>query len=441
MANVLLINLAIIKFYDKSEIMKETYNPPLGLLYMASTLTNSGHTVKIIDYINVKYSKMEILKEIEAFNPIILGISVYTENIEEAFKLSRSIKRKLPYIKIVLGGPQASLEPQYCINNKNIDYVLKHEGESSMLELVEALESKETMISLKDITGIVYYDESGTLIENKKRKDINDLDLLPFPLRRSDEITQYGNIVNLITSRGCPGKCVYCAATALSGAKYRVRSVENTLLEIMYIKAIFKEHLKVIYILDDTFTGIPERVFEFLKLKKKLKADFLWRCESRVDVVTEEMVDKLAESQCIGIAFGVESGSQDVLNQIHKNIDLNTVVNVVDILYKHKIYVSLNFMLGHFCDTVETMNSTYDFIKKMYDAYRVGIFVTYNTPFPGTWQATHMEKIGLKLQLTNYSEYSAHSPSVSGRNFTISDQVKVYQKILPIIMNNDFGIR
>ncbi len=441
MANVLLINLAIIKFYDKSDVIKETYNPPLGLLYMASTLTNCGHTVKIIDYINVKYSKMEILKEIEAFTPIILGISVYTENIEEAFKLSSSVKRKLPHIKIVLGGPQASLEPRYCINNKNIDYVLKHEGESSMLELVEALESKETIISLKDITGIVYYDESGTLIENKKRKDINDLDLLPFPLRRSDEIPQYGNIINLITSRGCPGKCVYCAATALSGAKYRVRSVGNTLLEIMYIKAIFKEHLKVIYILDDTFTGIPERVFEFLKLKKKLKTDFLWRCESRFDVVTEEMVDKLAESQCIGIAFGVESGSQDVLNQIHKNIDLNTVVNVVDILHKHKIYVSLNFMLGHFCDTVETMNSTYDFIKKMYDAYRVGIFVTYNTPFPGTWQATHMEKIGLKLQLANYSEYSAHSPSVSGRNFTISDQVEVYQKILPIIMNNDFGIR
>lgn len=193
--------------------------------------------------------------------------------------------------------------------------------------------------------------------------------------------------------------------------------------------------------MDDTFTAIPERVFQFIDLKKKLKLDFLWRCESRVDVVTEEMVKRLAESNCVGVAFGVESGSQEVLDKIHKGINLMHVEYVVDLMHNYDIYVSLNFMLGHYCDTVESLDMTYQFIKKMYDKYRVGIFATFNTPFPGTWQRMHMDKIGIKLLLTDYSQYSVLSPSIEGENFTVEDQLEVYQKILPIMYDNDFGLR
>lgn len=441
MARVLLINLAIIKFYDSAKEMQETYNPPLGLLYLASSLTMAGHTVKIIDYSKVKYSRKEFMQEVNGFGPILIGISVYTENVEEAFKVCRGIKKNFPNIKTVLGGPQASLEPLYTVNDPNVDYVIKHEGEASMLELVEAIDSNGSVIRLKDVGGVVYYDENEILIENKKRKDIKDLDLLAFPLRTMSEIQDYGGIINVITSRGCPGNCIYCSATALSGARYRVRSVEHTLLEIMMIKAIFHEHLKVIYILDDTFTAIPDRVFQFINLKKKLKLDFVWRCESRVDVVTEEMVKGLAESNCVGVAYGVESGSQEVLDKIHKKISLVHVEHVVDLMYKHGIYTSLNFMLGHYCDTVETMNMTYLFIKKMFDKYRVGIFTTFNTPFPGTWQRAHMEEIGIKLLFTSYSKYSVLSPSIEGTNFTVEDQLEVYKKTLPIMQDNDFGLR
>jgi radical SAM superfamily enzyme YgiQ (UPF0313 family) len=260
-------------------------------------------------------------------------------------------------------------------------------------------------------------------------------------LRRKEEIKNYGCYINLITSRGCPGACIYCAATALSGAKYRVRSIENTILECTYLMAFFGEQLKALYILDDTFTAVAARVYEFIKLRDKLKLQFQWRCESRVDVMTEKMVEELAKSDCIGIAFGVESGSQEVLDKIRKRISLEKVEAVVRWMSQQHIYTSLNFMIGHFCDTPETMNKTYEFLSRMNKEYKAGIFTTFNTPFPGTWQCSNMNELGLHLIMSNYSEYSILSPSVEGRNFTVEDQVQVYQKILPLMSENDYGLR
>lgn len=441
MANIMLINLAIIRFYDSVEEIKNTYNPPLGLLYLKSSLVMAGHKVVIIDLSKVDLSRKELFEKIMEFNPMMVGVSVYTENVDEAFKLCKGIKKKFRNIYTVLGGPQASLEPEYTINNDYVNFVLRFEGEASMLELVEALESKQQIIQYKDISGIVLKQADGSVYSNKKRKDIKDLDLLAFPMRKEAECSEYGSMLNLITSRGCPGNCIYCSASALSGARYRVRSISHTLLEMIYLLNLFHNQLESIYILDDTFTAIPERVFEFVQLKMKLKLDFMWRCESRVDVVTEEMIHKMADSNCIGVAFGVESGSQEILNKIHKNIDLLHTEYVVDLMYKYHIYTSLNFMLGHYCDTKETMNMTYEFIRKMYDKYGVGIFTTFNTPFPGTWQRVNLEKVGLKIILSSYKEYNVLTPSVEGDTFTVDSQLEVYKKILPIMNVNDFGLK
>lgn len=434
---LMLINLPIIKF---NKLEKEMYNPPLGLLYIASNLELAGHRTKVVDYLDVEYSRKELFEEIETWSPDIVGFSVYTENVDTAFKICRGIKRKYPNLKTVLGGPQASLESSYCIKDSNVDFVVKNEGESAMLELLEALESGEETISLKYVTGIVWKD-GDTIVEDKRNLKILDLDLLPFPLRKEEEISNYGNYINLITSRGCPGACIYCAATALSGAKYRVRSIQNTLLECAYLMAFFGDHLRALYILDDTFTAIAKRVFEFIDMRKKLHLGFLWRCESRVDVVTEEMVKQLAESKCIGIAFGVESGSQEVLDKIRKRISLEKVESVVKWMYKYHIYTSLNFMLGHFCDTLETMNMTYEFLNRMHRDYGTGIFATFNTPFPGTWQCSNMNKLGLHLIMSKYSEYSILTPSMEGENFTVEDQIEVYRKIYPLMAENDYGLR
>lgn len=441
MAKVLLFNLSILRFYGGEEDVEKTYNPPMGLLYISSSLTFHGHEVKVIDYSKIPFSREHFMTTVGEYKPDLLGISVYTENVDEAVKLCRGVKKKYPEIYTSLGGPEASLEPLYSIKDKNVDFVTKHEGESAMLELVEAIESKESVIEFEQVTGIVLKRNDGTVYESKSRRDIQNLDLLAFPLRREVEKNEYGSMLNIITSRGCPGNCIYCSATALSGARYRIRGVSQTLLEMIYLLQFFEKSGNTIYVLDDTFTAIPERVFELIEMKKKLCLDFRWRCESRVDVITEPLVKALAESNCIGVAFGVESGSQEVLDKIHKNINLEQAEYAVALMYKNGIYVSLNFMLGHYCDTPETMEMTYQLIKYMYDKYNVGIFITYNTPFPGTWQYTHMEDVKLRLIISSYSEYSCLSPSIEGEFFTVEDQVSVYNKVLPIMVNNDFGLK
>lgn len=441
MAKVLFLNLSISKFYDGENELEKTYNPPMGLLYISSSLTFHGHEVKVIDYTKIPFSREHFMTVVGKFRPALLGISVYTENVDVAVNLCRGVKKKYPEIYTSLGGPEASLEPLYAIKDKNVDFVIKHEGESALLELVEAIESRKSIVEFEQVTGIVLKRKDGTVYESRVRRDIQNLDLLAFPLRREIEKTGYGSMLNIITSRGCPGNCIYCSATALSGARYRIRGVSQTLLEMIYLLSFFRKTDNIIYILDDTFTAIPERVFGLIEMKKKLHLDFRWRCESRVDVITEPMVKALAESNCIGVAFGVESGSQEVLDKIHKNINLEQAKHVVALMYKYGIYVSLNFMLGHYCDTPETMEMTYQLVKHLYNKYNVGIFITFNTPFPGTWQHTHMEDIRLKMVLSSYSEYSCLSPSIEGEFFTVEDQVRVYNKVLPIMINNDFGLR
>lgn len=439
MANVLLINLSIVKFYDDDEKFS-TYNPPLGLLYLSSNLKLMGHDVNVIDYCRIKFSYRELISQINKINPNLVGISTYTENIDEALKLSKSIKKKFPKIKIVFGGPHVSLDPYYAISSGYVDYILKNEGESSIIELVEALDSSGQVMKEENVNGIVL-NVDNTVKENKIRKDILDLDLLPIPARELIGFNHYGNIINIITSRGCPNNCIYCAATALSGATCRVRSIENTILEIVLVQYMFKEKIRMVYILDDTFTAFQHRVFDFIKMKNLFNIDLKWRCESRVDSISEEMVEEMVKSNCVGIAFGVESGHQEVLRKIRKNITLDKVEKVVKMTFKANIYTSLNFMLGHYCDTVETMRATSDYIKYMYEKYNVGIFLTFNTPFPGTYQYNKRDELKIKLSKQSYSEYSILTPSIEGEHFSINDQLNIYRELLPIIRDNDFGLR
>lgn len=440
MARLLLINLPIIKFYNSSDDLRSTYNPPLGLLYLASSAGFFGHDVKTLDLSFERMRPQSLMNLIDGYEPDMIGFSVLTENVNDAFQLCRGIKKKFSNIITILGGPHASLEPIYTIQNQYVDFVIVNEGESAVVELLEAIESKEEVIRSQDVRGIVCKDENNKIIRDLKRHEICDLDLLPLPIHKKDDLNQYGKIINMITSRGCPGNCIYCAATALSGARYRTRMVSNTILEIVYLMDIFQDHMEAVYFQDDTFTAISERVFEFIRIKKQLNLKFNWRCESRVDVMTEEMIKSLAESNCIGIAFGVESGSQEVLDKIHKNIKLNQVEQVVKWSYENNIYTSLNFMLGHYCDTVETMEITKKFIQKMVHAYQTGIFVTFNTPFPGTRQYAQREQLGIQLIKNDYSEYTLFTPSIEGREFTAGDQWEAYKQLYKIITSNDYGL-
>ncbi|OPX45202.1 B12 binding domain protein [Ruminiclostridium hungatei] len=440
MNKILLLNLPVFSARKQSSnTLAQTYNPPLGLLYIGTVLELNGYKPVIMDLCANIANLSAVFKTISEDKPLLVAISTYTENIDSAVNIAKAIKTKFKDIKIVFGGPHSSLEPEYGIRSRYVDFIVMKEGEATFIELVQAIESNQEIIRFEDIPGIIYK-QPDKVVKNGYRKDITDLDLLPIVKRELMEISSYGRIINIITSRGCPGNCIYCAATALSGAKYRVRDTVNTLLEVILILNTFKNTRKVVYFIDDTFTGIPSRVADFIALKKRYDLDFRWRCESRVDVMTGELIRNMAQNQCIGVVYGIESGSQQVLDTIRKNINLVSAEEIIDESCKTGIHVCLNFMLGHYCDTRETMEMTLEFIKRMFEKHRMDAMLTYNTPFPGTWQYQHRDRLGLNLISENYCDFTVLTPSVETANFTRMDQVDMYMKATPYILSNDFGI-
>jgi radical SAM superfamily enzyme YgiQ (UPF0313 family) len=412
------------KYNDK----KVNYFAPLGLLSIAVFAELNGYDTSVIDMTLKQNSIAKVIERIEIEKPLLIGICAHTENIDLVLKTTKYIKTKYPYIKIAIGGPHASLEPKYCLNSKFVDFVVIKEGEATFVELLEAISSDQSAIKYSDISGIMYR-ESKTLVRSKVRLPISDLDLLPLIKREFIGFDVYKKrIINMYTSRGCPAKCIYCAATALSGASYRTRDIDNVYLEILLINSSIEYKQYEMYIIDDTFTAIASRVERFTELIKKYKYQFIWRCESRIDVMNEEMLKCMAESGCINIQYGIESGSQEVLNGIRKNINLERAREIIELTYRSGITICTSFMIGHYCDNKDTMRETINMIKELYEKYdrSIEIFLSYNTPFPGTWQYTHREKLGLRIAVTDNCEFTLTDPVVETDNFTLEDQKRIF---------------
>ncbi|HEY9059122.1 MAG TPA: cobalamin-dependent protein [Pseudobacteroides sp.] len=218
--NIVLINLPSMTYKIDGMEKEFGYNPSFALISLGTWLELNGYHPILIDLCCEHLSKEEIFGILENENPIIVGLSVHTENIELALNMAKLIKLSFPSVKIVFGGAHPSLVPEDIITSEYVDFIIRKEGESSFLELAEAIVSNENTISFDKIPGILFK-KSDTVIKNSLRPPITDLDLMPLPKREFFDINKYSFVVNIITGRGCPGNCVYCAAKSLSGAEYR----------------------------------------------------------------------------------------------------------------------------------------------------------------------------------------------------------------------------
>lgn len=419
--------------------LKEEYanglidKPWIGLLSIATFLELNGYETIVKDIFPDERTMNNLIQQIRDKQPIIVGISVFTENSDKALLTARIIKSHFADIKIVLGGPHASLCPMECIKSNNVDYVILKEGEATFLELAEMIVARGRNISHKDIQGIVYK-EGNKIVRNEYRGLINDLDLLPIVKRELTDIAGWQGIVNVSSSRGCNGNCIYCAATALSGAVYRVRDIRNFYMEVLMLKLILMEKLEQLFITDDTFTGIPERVQQFIRLIREYSLDIPWRCESRIDKMNKELINDMANNGCVGIQYGIESGSQEVLDKIKKNISIDTALKVIEYTHEAGVFICLSFMIGHYCDTKATMGETLGIIERLFHKYRkIQLVLSYNTPFPGTWQYTRMNRLGMKLIADRFEDLNMVTPVVETRNFSLEDQKDIYRKAYPYL--------
>ncbi|AQS08252.1 B12 binding domain protein [Clostridium saccharobutylicum] len=420
---------------DNQEQAESSYMPPLGVLSIANTLRMHGYHVHVLDFSARDYETSEIYELIERVNPIYIAFSVYTENVDNVFIMCKAFKKKFKNIPIVLGGPHPTLDTEYCKRKRFVDFILIGDGEHNALELAEAIRTNERLIHFRDIQGLVYVDEEIKYSNGRSRKFITNIDLIPIINR--DYIPKYftATIPNMYSSRGCPGRCIYCAAPEMSGGKYRVREIENVFLETLYVEDVCKGYEQIFYC-DDTFTVFNKRLEKFVELCDKSAIKFRWRCESRVDAMFKNsyLLKGLKEAGCKRIQFGIESGNQEVLNNIGKSMILSQAYEIIDKTVNTGIDVAASFIFGHYCDTVETMEDTIGMMENLRELYgnKVGVAYGLNTPFPGTYQYEHMEELGIEMIAKKFSELDMLSPVMQTKNFNIDDLKRFNSRALKL---------
>jgi anaerobic magnesium-protoporphyrin IX monomethyl ester cyclase len=382
---------------------------PLGLAYLAAVLQKEGHEVLIYDAdCNVNPSKMdftrledsyplylksvkdnnhtiwqEMRERIRDIKPDIVGITVWTTFAASAFKIASLVKREDKYLPVIMGGPHISIKSEEVLKIcSEVDFLVRGEGEETILELIKVISTRwgDKNATFYDIKGISYR-QNGNIIHNPQRGFISSLDSLPFPARDllvNKDSYNSEDMGLLMTSRGCPYSCSYCA-TSIWERKTRYRSVDNVINEIKLV--IDKYGTPQITFKDDSFTVNRKRVLELCDMLIKEKIDISWDCNTRVNHIDEEMLKKMKKAGCSNIKVGIETGSERILKLMNKKITFDQCRKAAKLFRKVGIHWTGYFMMGLPSETKEDVYATLKFMKELEPDYAS---LSVYEPFPGT---------------------------------------------------------
>lgn len=367
---------------------------PLGLLYIAAVLERAGETVACLDAAAEKLDIPGTVARIQAFKPDIIGIGSTTVVFDGTIELGQALKRALPQIPIVLGGYHVTLLPEEAMANTCFDVGVMHEGEHTMLELVEHYKGERT---LESVEGIVFRDDAGVVQHTHHRKAFRKLDELPFPARHLLPPDLYKPVpvdehampkFAMVSSRGCPHACAFCQK---SRTGYRSRSPEAVVDEIEHLVRDFG--VRDLAFVDSLFCANKRRVMKICDEIIRRGVKVSWTCSSRVEVVDREMLQRMKDAGCWRTRFGIESGSDQVLDFISKGITKEKIRNAITWAHEVGLRPKAFFMVGHMPDTHETILETIEFAKSipLHD-----VTVQINTLLPKTPQMEVWEREGAK---------------------------------------------
>ncbi len=383
---------------------------PLGIFYLASFIRKNGYSVGVCDAEAERLQAGDIIERIRKYSPGFVGISSTTVAFHRALEVAETIKTNFPNIAIVLGGPHITSNAEQAMSFKCFDYGIIGEGEITFLELLNALSLNKPF---EDIKGISYRNGNGQIIKTQPREYITNLDELPFPaydLVKDIDIyapppSNYKTlpVINIITTRGCPNKCTFCDRNVF-GRKYRERSAINVFEEIKYLHKKFG--IRELSFVDDTFLINKKRIRELFDMIRREGLFFPWTCMARINNVTHDFLKYLKENGCWNIAFGIESGDENILKVIKKNILLSKVKEVIDWCEEFGIETKGFFIIGHPNETIETIDKTIDFALKLKLS---AVVVTVNTPIPGSQQYDEAHLYG-RLDTTDWAKFNYWRP-------------------------------
>lgn len=353
---------------------------PLGLLYVGAMLKKRGHLVEVFDmtsegydnyevrggYIKYGSSLSDLKQKVLDVKPNIVGVScMFTAREENTLGVCRAVKKISGDIPVVVGGLHPSLFPQRFIKSGCVDYVVIGEGEFRMVELVRCLNKNRE----PDFDGVAYRSGDSTKV-NPMLNRIENLDLIPYPARYLVDMEKYieigvpyapfsyeQRVAQLLCTRGCPNRCVFCSTVSYWGRKIRARSVDNIIGEIRIL--IERYGIKEVQFVDDNLTLRKKFAKELFARMKDFRLKWCTPHGLMFNTLDAEMIKLMAESGAYQLTFAIESGVERVLKEIiHKKVNLGMVKSIVDEAHKYDISIHGLFVVGFPGETREEILET-----------------------------------------------------------------------------------
>ncbi|MBU2102296.1 MAG: radical SAM protein [Candidatus Omnitrophota bacterium] len=406
------------------------YNGEFGLVaedhFKQDVITNFGLYLSNLEENSPIWKKTwhTIRTIIGDFKPDIVGITMPTAKYAIVVKITNHIKNEFSQVIIVAGGPHPTILPLETLKESSIDVVVKHEGELTFLELVNAIEKKS---ALENVAGIAFKC-NGAIRENQNRPYIQDLDSLPFP---AWDCTYQGtqhppdSFGILFTSRGCPYQCTYCASNKIWSRKTRFMSADRVLAELIYTAQRFKA--STYRIADDTFILDKNRVMEICEKIKNAQLTIQWMCDIRADLCTPEILQTMKSAGCFRVNIGVESGNPEILNYIKKNITPKQVRRAFAMVKKAKLESLAYFMIGFPNETLKQVHDTTKLMYKLKSDFSCFCIVT---PYPGTELYDYASCNGILPSTGEWSNFFHHSPKMGlTKNIAYDTLIQIIKKI------------
>jgi len=387
--------------------------PPLGILYIASVLRRDGHEVTFLDL--TTYTAMP---ELEPWlsGVDMAGISITSAMAFRAYETLRRIKEITPSLYCIAGGPHATVMPEDTLR-AGFDAVVLGEGEAAVTELARAMEEKSPVDS---IAGLAFL-RDGALVCTSSRPFIEALDTIPEPARDlvnwADYYSRPSPFDGVIASRGCPYRCLFCKPMQekLFGKKVRYRSQCSIIVEISHYLEIWRTYSPQAstmlpggftvpffpMFLDDMFLSKASWVDSFCEEAGNSGLSFWWGCQARVDAIEEERLNRMKQAGCHVVACGVESGSQQVLDFLRKDITVADTRKAFEICHKVGISTHAYIIIGSPQETKEDLEATFTLLEEIRPTT---CYVARATPQPGSYLYDYAEEKKI-LNLEAFDEH------------------------------------
>jgi radical SAM superfamily enzyme YgiQ (UPF0313 family) len=346
--------------------------PPIGIMSLSSVLKRAGHECVMFDQANPATPDEVIVEEIRRQQPDLVGLSfLSTTSYPYAKVLARQIRAADPRVKLAMGGVFVSLNPQLVkLQCPEVDFVCRGDGEQLLLDLLERLQDPDT------VTGVTWQESGGALRHNPSRPLTRDLDQWPFPDRESLDldfvesmpldvpaVLSLDRFTTMQTSRGCPWPCVFCDIPIFNEGKWRSRSPEHVLAEFEQLQ---RDGYGSVYFVDDHFLLQPKRIEAIGRGIIEKGITIQWGCEGRVDSVCMQLFPLMAKAHCRTLMFGIESGSQKILDRLKKEQTLQEIETAVTNAKKAGIEIVHGFfVVGIPDETEQDMRETFRFASKL----------------------------------------------------------------------------